>query len=449
MGLPPGPRVPPVGQTLAWIVRPEPFMARAHARFGDVFTVRLAAVGTLVFVADPALLKPIFTADADVLRAGEANSALEPVMGARSVLLLDGDEHLRARRLMLPPFHGERLATYESLIAAIADEALDAWPRGVPFRLQERMQAITLDVIARVVFGVEEPARLAAVREALKALVAMSTRRVVMLPWLRRDLGPSSPWRRFLALRNHVDGVIYDEIARRRRAPDLGEREDILSLLLAARDEQGVGLSDRELRDELVTLLLAGHETTATALAWTFERLLRAPDALERLTAECRDADGDGGYLEAVALETLRLHPPLPLVARMVARPWELPGVGELPAGVMVAPCIWLVHRRADLYPEPDAFRPERFLGRAPATYEWLPFGGGRRRCLGATFASFEMQVVLRTLLRRADLRVRDPRPEGMRRRAIVFAPGRGAEAVLVRRRPRLAAPRALGAPAA
>ena len=434
MSLPAGPRIPPVAQTLAWIVRPEPFMARSHARFGDVFTVRLAAVGTLVFVADPALLKPIFTADANVLRAGEANAALEPVMGGRSVLLLDGDEHLRARRLMLPSFHGERLSTYESLIAAIADEALDGWPLGTPFRLQDRMQAITLDVIARVVFGVEEEVRLARLREALKALVAMSTRRVVMLPWLRRDLGPASPWRRFLALRDDVDAVIYDEIARRRRAPDLDAREDILSLLLAARDEEGEGLSDRELRDELVTLLLAGHETTATALAWGFERLLRSPGALERLIAECRGADGDDAYLEATALEILRLHPPLPLVARMLAHPWELPEVGELPAGVMVAPCIWLVHRRPDLYPEPDAFRPERFLDRSPGTYEWLPFGGGRRRCLGGSFATFEMKVVLRTLLRRADLRVHDPRPEGMRRRAIVFAPGRGAEAVLVGR---------------
>jgi cytochrome P450 len=350
---------------------------------------------------------------------------------------------------MLPSFHGERLSTYESLIAAIADEALDGWPLGTPFRLQDRMQAITLDVIARVVFGVEEEVRLARLREALKALVAMSTRRVVLLPWLRRDLGPASPWRRFLALRDDVDAVIYDEIAGRRRAPDLDAREDILSLLLAARDEEGEGLSDRELRDELVTLLLAGHETTATALAWGFERLLRSPGALERLIAECRGEDGDDAYLEATALEILRLHPPLPLVARMLAHPWELPKVGELPAGVMVAPCIWLVHRRPDLYPEPDAFRPERFLDRSPGTYEWLPFGGGRRRCLGGSFATFEMKVVLRTLLRRADLRVHDPRPEGMRRRAIVFAPGRGAEAVLVSRRPRTATPRAASAPAA
>jgi len=444
MPLPPGPRIPPVGQTLAWIARPERFMERARARYGDVFTVRLAAVGTLVFVSDPALLRPIFTADADLLRAGAANASLEPVMGPSSVLLLDAEEHLRARRLMLPSFHGERLSTYEELIATIADEALDGWPRHSPIRLQERMQAITLDVIARVVFGVEEPARLAAVREALRALVAMSTRRVVMLPWLRRDLGPASPWRRFLGVRDRVDAVIYDEIARRRRAADLAERDDILSLLLGARDEDGRGLSDRELRDELVTLLLAGHETTATALAWAFERLLRHPEALERLTAECRDQDSDGAYLEAVTLETLRLHPPLPLVARMLAGPWELPGVGRLPAGVMVAPCIWLVHRRPDLYPEPEAFRPERWLGRTPGTYEWLPFGGGRRRCLGGTFASFELEVVLRTLLRRADLRAPDPRPEGMRRRAIVFAPGRGAQAVLESR-----APRRRGEPAA
>jgi cytochrome P450 len=425
----------PAGQVLRWAARPEPFMHSCRRRYGNAFTVRFAQIGTIVFVTHPDAVKQVFTASDDVLRAGEANSSLEPVLGPSSVLLLDGSEHLRARRLMLPPFHGERMARYEELMAQIADEAMDGWPAGFPFELQPRMQAITLDIIVRVVFGVREPGQLERVRAALLELLDVSTSRRVMLPWLRRDLGPMSPWRRFLQTRDRVDEVLYDEIRRRRSAADLADRDDILSLLLQSRTEEGEGLSDQELRDELVTLLVAGHETTATTLAWAFERLLRDREAMERLEADAR-GESDDGYADAVVHETLRLRAPIPIVARMVKQPFELDG-HELPPGVMVAPCIYLLHRRPDVYPDPERFSPQRFVGEQPGTYTWIPFGGGRRRCLGATFALFEMKVVLRTIVARTRLRAAEPKGESMRRRAIVFAPGRGARAVLVERGPR------------
>ncbi len=437
--LPPGPRRPATLQTFAWVARPLPFLEECRRLYGDWFTVRLARIGTFVFVADPAAIKEIFTGDPALLRAGQANAPLAPVVGSRSVLLLDGAEHLRQRRLMLPPFHGARMARYGELMAEITEAELDRWPLREPFPLRPRTQAITLEIILRVVFGVRDAARLEALRAALVALLAQSTSPATMLPWLRRDLGPFSPWRRFMRLRRRVDALIYDEIARRREDPALEERDDILSLLLQARDEDGEALTDRELRDELVTLLVAGHETTATALAWAFERLLRHPAALDRLTAEARDGGEDDPYAGAVVQETLRLRPPLPAVGRMLTEPAQIAG-RPLPAGVRLAPSIYLVHRREDLYPEPAAFRPERFLDSPPETYGWLPFGGGVRRCLGASFATFEMKIVLRTILARARLEADDARPEPVRRRAIVLAPGREGRAVLVERAPHRAA---------
>src|SRR3954454_19066063 len=286
MSLPPGPSWPPAAQTAAWIARPGPFMERARRRYGDVFTVRLAPVGTFVFVADPDLLKAVFTTGPDRLRAGEANVALEPVLGSRSVLLLDGAEHIRQRRLMLPPFHGERLRGYEQLIADIAAEEMRSWQVGEPLVLQPRMQAGAVKVILRVVFGMDEGPRLVERRERLKKLLTVSTRPWALVPWLRRDLGRLSPWVRFLEVRDAVDDAIFAEIARRREDPTLPERTDIFSMLMQARDEDGQPLTDRELRDELITLLVAGHETTATGLAWAFERIVRLPGGLGRLAEE-------------------------------------------------------------------------------------------------------------------------------------------------------------------
>ena len=401
-------------------------MERARRRYGDVFTVRLAQVGTFVFTTDPDTLKSVFTTGPDKLRAGEANVALEPVLGSRSVLLLDGAEHLRQRRLMLPPFHGERLRGYEQLIAEIASEEMRGWPTCEPLVLQPRMQAVTLEVILRVVFGMDRGPRLVELRELIKQLLTVTTQPWALLPWLRRDLGRWSPWARFLEVRDGGDEAIFAEIARRRDDPSLPERTDIFSLLMQARDEDGAPLTDRELRDELITLLVAGHETTATGLAWAFERIVRHPGGLERLTA-----DDAREYADAVVQETLRLRPPIPIVARRVVNePFQL-GSHEIPVGVMVAPCIYLVHRRPDLYPEPYAFRPERFLERPPETYSWLPFGGGMRRCIGASFAVLEMSTILRTVAQAMHLSPAGGGPELITRRAIVFAPSRGGEVVV------------------
>jgi cytochrome P450 len=426
MALPPGPPWPPALQTAAWIARPAPFMERARRRYGDAFTVRLAQVGTFVFTTDPDTLKAVFTTGPDRLRAGEANVALEPVLGSRSVLLLDGREHIRQRRLMLPPFHGERLRGYEELIAEIAEDEVRRWPAGEPFALQPRMQAVTLEVILRVVFGMDRGPGLVRLRELIKKLLTVTTRPWALVPWLRRDLGRLSPWVRFLEVRDAVDEALFAEIARRRDDPSLPERTDIFSLLMQARDEDGAPLTDRELRDELITLLVAGHETTATGLAWAFERMVRHPGGLKRLTA-----DDAREYADAVVQETLRLRPPIPIVARRVVNePFQL-GDREIPVGTMVAPCIYLVHRRPDLYPEPYAFRPERFLERPPETYGWLPFGGGMRRCIGASFAVLEMSTILRTVARAMRLEPAGPGPELISRRAIVFAPSRGGEVVV------------------
>jgi cytochrome P450 len=399
-------------------------MERSRRRYGDAFTVRLAQVGTFVFTTDPDALKAVFTAGPDRLRAGEANVALEPVLGNRSVLLLDGAEHIRQRRLMLPPFHGERLRGYEQLIAEITEEEIERWPAGEPLAMQPRMQAVTLEVILRVVFGLDRGPGLTELRELIKKLLAVTTRPWALIPHLRRDLGPLSPWVRFLAVRDAVDEALYAEIARRRDDPALGERTDIFSLLMQARDEDGRPLSDRELRDELITLLVAGHETTATGLAWAFERIVRVPGGLERVAA-------DEEYAEAVVHETLRLRPPIPVVARrVVGEPFML-GAHSIPVGVMIAPCIYLVHRRADLYEDPYAFRPERFLGRAPETYSWLPFGGGMRRCIGASFAVLEMTTIMRTVARKVRLEPAGAAHERIARRAIFFAPSRGGEVVV------------------
>ncbi|MBB4661549.1 cytochrome P450 [Conexibacter arvalis] len=439
--LPPGPRLPRAAQTLRWIVRPTAFMEEQARRFGDTFTVRLLNSPPMVFVSDPEALREVFTADPGVLRAGVANQLLEPVLGANSLLLLDGERHLRQRRLMLPSFHGERIARLRGAIEALAVREVASWPLGEPLALMSRMQALTLEAIARVVFGVEEGARLELLRARLRELLDWSAdrRRLIALalasatPLRARSLGG------LRAVLRPVHELLDAEARDRRALPPaaLAAREDVLSLLLQARDEQGGALTDAELRDELVTLLIAGHETTATALAWAVERLLRHPAALRRLRDELAEQPAGGDWLDAVAKETLRLRPILPIVARWAAEPFELRG-RTLPAGTEIAPCIYLTHRRPDLYPDPHAFRPERFLERPAGTYTWLPFGGGPRRCLGASFALLELKTVLATIVRETELRPARPAPERIRRHAITWAPEAGAAVVVARRRPAL-----------
>lgn len=427
--LPPGPRLPMPVQTLLWLMRPLSTMQRWRQRYGDVFTVRLALAGDSVQVADPALLKPIFAAKPDDARAGEANVVLEPVLGRNSVLLLDGRDHLRQRKLLLPPFHGERMQRYGAIIAQTTGEELERWPVGRPFTLRPAMQRITLDVILRAVFGLHQGDQLERLRPLVRELVDITRNRAAMIPWLRRELGGRSPWGRFVATRRRTDALLHDIISQRMRDPDVAERDDILSMLVQARDENGEAMTLEELRDELMTLLLAGHETTATSLAWCFQLLLLNPHELQRLQQDL--AAGSTSRLDAVIKETMRIRPVVPVVARRLHAELQV-GRWTLPAGVMVAPNIELIHHRADVYPQPDEFRPDRFVDSQAETYAWLPFGGGVRRCLGASFASYEMRTVIPIVLRRATgLRLADNTMDRVRRAAVVMVPERGVRVVL------------------
>jgi len=421
-----------------WIAWPIPFLESCRRRFGDVFTVRFV-FGDVVFITDPALIKAVFRGDPDVLHAGEANAApLESLMGRNSVLLLDGPEHIRQRKLMLPSFHGDRMSRYGELIREITEAEVERWPVGKPFALRPRTQAITLEVIMRAVFGIQDAERLNHLRDRINRLLDIGNNRfalaTIALPPVRNTLGRRT-WARFERLRADVDEVLYDEIARRREDPTTAERDDVLSILLQARDEEGKTMTDVELRDELVTLLAAGHETTATALAWAFDLLLHDPSTLARLQAEIGGGESDE-YLAAVIEETPRVRPVIPGVIRKLKAPFELDGY-ELPEGMRVAPNIYLTHRRSDVYPEPEAFRPERFLEQPTDTYSWIPFGGGIRRCLGASFAIFEMKVAITTVLKQVELRAALPEPDRIRRRAITFAPEKGTMVIVDRRRER------------
>jgi len=427
--LPPRPDLSRFQMSAGFMLTPTRFLDACHRRCGDYFTLRPQPGRTLVISADPAAVKRVFTGDPAILHAGAGNIALEPLLGPNSVLLTDGDEHLRQRRLLLPPFHGERMRAHGPLMEEVAERHIAGWPRGRRFPLLPGMQAITLEVIMRAVFGFDDAARRERIGTPLRRLLDLvGTRtRVMALALTAGRNGPLSPWRRFAAARARADELLYAEIRARRADPEAEVGEDVFSLLLAARDPDGCPIGDDELRDELMTLLVAGHETTATALAWTFERLTRVPRVLDELIAEQR-APGEGEeYLEAVVQETLRLRPVVPAVVRQLQAPMEFGG-WELPAGVNIAPSIYLLHRRPDLYPRPLEYRPERFLGAdGSGTYEWIPFGGGVRRCLGASFAVLEMKAVIGAVLRH--LRPRPTparRDEATTRRAITFAPARG-----------------------
>jgi cytochrome P450 family 135 len=421
----PGPRLPAPLQTLLGVTRPVEARIAMRNRYGPVFRTRDSIAGDLVHVADRELIEQMFKWKPRQYVVGEPREVMEPVTGPSSILLLDGDRHLRTRKLMLPPFHGEAIARYAEQIEEIAHREIDRWREGDTIRTRSVAQRITLDVIIRAVFGITDAERTADLRRVLPRLSAPSP----LLLLMQRDLGPRSPWGRFLRVRDHVDRLLYDEIERR-RARDADGGDDILTLLLAARDEGGEPLSDRELRDELVTLLLAGHETTATSIGWAFERLLRSPAALERLTAEVHAGESDD-YLDAVIKETLRVRPVVPEVFRATTEETELGGYRFAP-GSQLAASIFLVQRDPELYPpDPDGFRPDRFLDGAPEPYSWVPFGGGVRRCLGAAFATLEMKIAIKAILGRARLRAPRSRDERTRFRGVTLLPSRGGEAVV------------------
>jgi cytochrome P450 family 135 len=397
--LPPGPRWPPLLQSIGLIRFRHRFVPAMHKRYGDVFTVRTMPKGTaLVLFTRPEHTKEIFAGDPEVFHAGKGNAILGPVMGEHSLLLQDSTEHKRARKLLMPAFNGAALRGYESVVAGLAREEVERWTPGAPFRSLDRMNALTLEVILRVVFGVTDQDRLARLRPLVNRTVDVSP--VVLLGWGYPVLMRFGPWKATVDNQRALDEVMYAEIAERRAAPDLAERSDVLSQLLAVEgDEQ---LSDNELRDQLVTLLLAGHETTATALAWTLYELGRDRRQLAR-AQQAADAEDGEHHLEAVLKESMRLHPVIPMVARHLMRPTTIGGI-DLPRGTNVGPSILLTHARADLHRDPGAFRPERFLDGEVATNTWIPFGGGVRRCIGAGFSLMEGVAVLREVLRRYDV---------------------------------------------
>ena len=427
-GLPPGPRLPRAVQTIGFMLTGPRFIDACRRRYGDAVTFGTLFDKRFVMVFHPALIKELFQGPPEQLRAGEANVMLGPIVGERSVLLLDGVEHLRHRKLLLGPFHGRRMQAHADAMRASADLEIDSWPVGEPFSLLPSMQSLTLRVILRAVFGYEPGAEEEELRRRLRAMLEpLSRPRAMMLlaalPFIKGDQAAVTA--QFDAARKAVDEVLYAEIARRRADPELDQRDDIFSALLLAEDEDGERLSDREVRDELVTLLLAGHETTATGLAWCFDLLLH--DAAVRHRAR----QGDERYLDAVVKESLRLRPVIPGVGRVVrGEPFRLNGY-EIPPGVEINPSIRVMHRREDLFPDSGAFRPERFLVEDPPdTYTWIPFGGGTRRCLGASFALMEMRIVVARMLERAALRAADPKHAKVQFRGITLAPRGGVRVI-------------------
>jgi cytochrome P450 len=418
MDLPAGPRAPAAWQTVAWMVRPGAFLSRAHARFGDPVTIRTYwTEEPMVLFSDPDAVREVFALDPGIAPAGQSWEFLRPFAGPHSILLLDGEEHLRERRLMAAPFHGERMRALAPLIAELAREELATWDGRVI--ALERMRKLTLEIILRVVFGArgEEAAEL---RDAVEGTLGgvRSMPRMLSMALVQRDLGPRSPWGRFRIEVERFDALLYKLLARRRATP---ADDSVLAMLLEQRDQDGNAPTDRQLRDQLVALLVGGHDSSAATLAWAFERLARHPAVMDRLRED------DPAYVTAVVKEVMRVRPALTIAPRLLLEPVQIAG-RIVPAGVQVAACLWLALRREDLWPEASAFRPERWLeDPAPDPASWIPFGGGVRRCAGAPFAEMQIREILRVA---APIRIRAARPdsERARRSMLVVVPDRGAE---------------------
>jgi cytochrome P450 len=422
--IPPGPRLPATLQTLLWLMAPTYVAPRWHRRYGDVFAIHLAPAGPGIVLSRPEHIREVFAGSAETFHAGEGNALLGPIMGEHSVLLLDEDAHKQARKRVMSAFHGETIASWVPAIEDIAARNVAGWPVGTPLPVHPRLNEISLEVIVRIVFGVSDETRLAQLRPKLAQVVSVNP--TIFLGFLYPKLQRIGPWRDFLRLKESVDTLLYAEIARRRTQPDLAERSDVLSRLLVADPTQ----TDAELRDHLVTLLLAGHETTAASLAWTLHDLARRPQLLARVRRAVDE--GDAAYLDATVKEAMRLRPVIRNVARRLTRPTRVAGY-DLPAGVVVFPSIYLVHHRADVFAAPNEFRPERFLGTNPPPATWIPFGGGLRRCLGAALATAEAQAVLAAVLRQVDLAPVGG-SERPRTRNITTVPARGARLVILPR---------------
>ena len=431
MSLPPGPRLPALLQTWAWIRRPLPFLDDCARRFGGRFTLRFVGGRDYVLVTDPEDVKAVFTGSPEALLAGRANAAFAPFLGEHSLFVLDGAAHRRHRKLLMPPFQGERMRAYGPLIRDVTLAHAARWPRGRRFSAIEPVHRITLEVILRAVFGVTDPARLRRTEKLIAQATGRSSAILAFMRPLHVDLGPWSPWGRFLAVRRALDAVLFEEIARARREQGAG-REDILAKLIEQSAEQGDPLADLEVRDELLTMLVAGHGTTTAGLAWALQWILGDPQVRERAQAEVREVVGDGSlemahlsrlrYLDAAVQETLRISPPVPVVPRWLAAPVRVGG-HDLPAGTYLTPCPYLAQRDSARYPEPLRFRPERFLEGRPGPFDLFTFGGGGRTCIGLAFATFEMKVVLATLLSAHAVRLAAPATHRSRRFSILTIP--------------------------
>ena len=417
LDLPPGPRLPVIAQTMMFMAARTTWSPIWQRRYGDVFSVHVAPAGRAVVLANPEHIREVFAGASDVFHAGEGNAILGPVMGEHSVLLLDEKEHLEARKRVMAAFHGEATSAWAAVVEDLAADTVARWPTDTPFPVHPDLNAISLEVILRIVFGVTDDQRLATLRPLLQRLIRIGP--LIFLGWLYPQLDRIGPWRRFNFIKAKTDEAIYREIADRRRAADLADRTDVLSKLLAAAPEQ----SDAELRDHLVTLLLAGHETTASTLAWTLHDLARLPEVQARVQ-RAADRDDDD-YLEATVKESMRLRPVIGNIARRLNKPARVGGY-DLPAGIVLFPSIYLVHRRPSVYPSPEQFRPERFLGSNPPPATWIPFGGGIRRCLGAALAMVEAKAVLKTVMQRVDV-APGARAEAVRTRNVTTIPARGA----------------------
>jgi hypothetical protein len=435
--LPPGPKVPATWQTIASWKRPTVGLERARKRYGKRFTIRLLGQAPFVVLSDPNDIKELFQAPPDVLHPGEGARILEPIVGPNSVILLDEAPHLEQRKLMLPAFHGESMQSLAELMTELTEREVSSWPREQAIALHPRLQQLTLEIVLRAVFGLEQGAQLDRLRELLTQILEFAESPLSLLPFAQTMLAGRGPVGRLEKLGEEADKLIFELIDQRRREDEGGP--DVLSLLLSARHDDDSPMSAGELRDELVTALVAGHETTASQLAWGFEQLSRAPQVIERLAEELADDSDDDAYLTATIHEIMRRRPVLiNAEPRLVKKPVTIGGV-DYPAGVVLIANAYLVHHDPDIYPDPYAFRPERFLesagGKAPGTYTWLPFGGGRRRCLGASFAMLEMKIVLRAVIEHNVLLPVGERPETARRRSITISPSRGCE-VILRNRP-------------
>ena len=452
MKLPDGPKIPPWLQLIQWIANPVSYMEAARERYGDMFTGVGIHAQPNVIVSNPQTLKQILTDTKEFTAPGELSKIFAPIMGNYGVFMLDGDYHRQRRKLLMPPFHGERMQPYGQLICDLTEKAIGQLTPGQPFSARAVMQEISLQIILEAVFGLHEGERLQQVQQLMRSLLDVFqsplSSAFLFFPSLQRDLGPWSPWGYFLRIRQQIDELLYTEIDERREQPD-PSRTDILSLLMSARDEAGQPMTNQELRDELMTLLFAGHETTATALSWALYWIHQKPEVRDQLLAEL-DRLGERPdpmsifrlpYLGAVCNETLRIYPVVMLTfARATKSPIELMGY-DLKPGTVLYGCIYLIHQREDLYPEPKQFKPERFLEREFSPYEFMPFGGGARRCIGEALAQFEMKLVLATILSRSQLALADNRPLRPQCRGINLAPAGGVKMVMKGRRIRQGQP--------